>query len=299
MDDYVASVAASLDRPAVLKMEYLKLRAKIGSRLIIALEGKHDKPVYAQWVNRVRPGLTYEPFPCGNKKKVLQLRATLANDRVGSHKDIRFFVDRDFDDLPVKIDDCRVFMTCEYSIENYLVDCCVVDTILRDELHCDGAIELRSLLVETFRVLYEEFLVLTRPVNRLIFLARRLNIEIVGGIPDSLRDYVQIQLKALVPSSLAAEDFIKLRRVPTDEECELLDPEFDNFDKAKRYRGKFAFEFFSKWLSLVAEDRKAAASVYFQALEKNVKINTQVLGFGLLATRSRLPEGFSEHIALV
>ena len=66
---------------------------------MLVFEGDDDKIVYGQWIRRVRPTLRYEPFPCGGKKEVRELKNALARDLAHLDDGVFFFVDRDFNDL--------------------------------------------------------------------------------------------------------------------------------------------------------------------------------------------------------
>ncbi len=58
-----------------------------------------NKPVFIQWIRRLSPDLTYEPFLANGKRKSLALRKSLRQDLGNLREGVYFFVDRDFDDL--------------------------------------------------------------------------------------------------------------------------------------------------------------------------------------------------------
>jgi Protein of unknown function (DUF4435) len=66
---------------------------------LLAFEGDDDKIVYGQWIRRIRPGLRYEPFPCGGKREAKELKNALGRDLAQLGENVFFLVDRDYDDL--------------------------------------------------------------------------------------------------------------------------------------------------------------------------------------------------------
>ncbi|OKO75534.1 DUF4435 domain-containing protein [Bradyrhizobium sp. AS23.2] len=98
-DAYIAKLKDARKSPAVLKTKLAILRSKLPNCLVFAFEGDADKAVYFQWVRRIRPDLSYEPFPCDGKKQVFLFREMLRRDLTGLASRVHFFIDRDFDDL--------------------------------------------------------------------------------------------------------------------------------------------------------------------------------------------------------
>src|ERR1700726_4108381 len=163
-DPYIEKLKASRKSPAVLKTKFVVLRGQLPHCAIFAFEGDSDKPVYYQWVKQLRPDLSYEPFVCGGKKQVFQLREVLARDLGGLSSRVYFFVDRDFDDLAGNDSDAVTFMTDRYSVENYLVTTRVFEELLKDEFHCHAEPGLRKEVVLQFEQRFQEFLALTKEI---------------------------------------------------------------------------------------------------------------------------------------
>jgi len=295
-DQYLEGMVRARDRRAVLKMELAKLRSAVQGTLIIALEGKDDKSIYAQWIRRINPEIKYEPFSCGGKRKVLELKAAVEADLNNLAEGVLFVIDRDFDDAQGSPPSDRLFMTDSYSVENYLVESGVLQELLTNELGCDAQPSLRRDIQASFEQLYDDFLTCMREVNRRIFFARRLKIDITGSIPKKISEFVTVNISSVAGTGMTPADFIKLEREPTAEEVALHDSDFEGMEAQSRHRGKFAIAFLMKWLELLADDRKAKNSHWFCQLNKNIKINLQAISPGLMATKSPISPGLSEFI---
>ncbi|MEV4783402.1 DUF4435 domain-containing protein [Burkholderia sp. LMU1-1-1.1] len=298
-DVYLHNMIQAKESRAVLKMSLAKLRASVKDKLILAFEGREDKWIYSQWINRIDPGFKYEPFPCGGKKKVLELKRAVDADRNNLSKGILFAVDRDFDELQGNARCERIFMTDAYSVENYLVETEVLQELLKNDLECHAQPELRQALETEFNRLYMEFLTCMRDVNMRIFMARKLDIQVVGGISKKMSDFITVTLDSVSLTGLRCAEFIPLEREPKEEEIDKLQGEFDGLDAKLRHRGKFAMAFMMKWIELLAADRKSEQSKWFAHLGKNIRVNTQAITCGMMATKSPLPPGLPEFIRKV
>lgn len=296
-EDYLDVVKESREGAAVLKMDLINLRNDLPDDAILVFEGDDDKAAYYQWIQRLSPGLSYEPFPCRGKEKVLQLKAVLDRDLSGLGDCVFFFVDRDFDDLRGETPDPeRLFMTVQYSIENCLVTPRVLERVLTNEFHCHARPMIRASVLERFGQLLDDFLGVTRAVNFRIYCARRVGVEIRPAIPDKISKIVSVALTEVGAGSGTADQIIKYARELEAEELAGLQEQFDLLDPRERFRGKFMLGFFLKWLEVLAVDRTSADSICFPDLRKDVKIRLQGLTIENLASKSEPPEGLFEFI---
>lgn len=298
-DPYLAVFRASRKSPAVLKTKLATLRTALPKTPIFALEGIDDKPIYVQWTKRLRPEIDFEPFPCGGKKYVLMLMDVLRRDLSGLSDNIYFFVDRDFDDLGGRASSDDVFMTERYSTENYLVSESVLEQVLVNELHCHAEPHVRAAIVQCFRERYEEFVSATKELNVRALAANRLDIEVLGGLPNKIGKIANVELGIVSSLPHPAETLVKLAAEPTAEELSTIRTELDQLEPYSRFRGKFALAFFLKWLQLLSIERVARATGLFSNIEAVAKVQYEDLSLGLLATRSALPEGLGEFLAQV
>jgi hypothetical protein len=286
----------SRKRPAVLKAELALLRSALPKCIVFAYEGDTDKSVYAQWVRRVKNELVFEPFPCDGKKQLFLFRDMLDRDLGNLREGVYYFFDRDFDGMCGRELGSHSFITDRYSIENYLVDGAVLEELLKNEFHCHAKPEVRSKVVELFEDCLRQFLAVTKDLNFRVFLARRLKIEVLGGLPKKAKDIANVALLGVSKCHQDPCQIVRLAREPTTDEMSGLLREFEDLDARLHYRGKFAFSFFLKWLSLLAEDRFRDQPITFKGVEKKKAVNFNELSAAVMASRSPLPVGFFDFV---
>lgn len=297
MDAIVQSLIQARDHRVVLKARLLNLDSKIGNMHIFAFEGRDDREAYSIWLRRTKPDLSYEPFECGSKKKVLSLFDLVEADKGDLQERVLFFVDRDFDELQGRTANPRIFMTQRYSVESYLVDRLTLDDILRVELHCHENPEARASVLDLFENSYSQFLAVTEELNWRIFIARKANI-IFNSITDRLSDFAEVSLEKVQLGRRAAYEIIRFEVEPEQMLLEALRRDFDALERAHRYRGKFSLMFFKRWLEILSEERRTAPNRYFpDRTEHRIRNEFTVLA---LASRSPIPEGllgFIENVS--
>ncbi|WP_137134995.1 DUF4435 domain-containing protein [Rhizobium sp. FKY42] len=293
IDDEVQKLIDARERSAVLKTMLITLRSKLPNTIILAFEGPDDKLVFSQWISRVRPGFVYEPLTCKGKKQVLQLHDGAIKDKAGLSNGVYFFVDRDFDDLLSFSSSDHLFMTQEYSIENTVVHRATLENLLKNEFHCDGAPELRAAIVTVFDKDYDDFLAATRTLNERLFLAKQLHLKVKKS--NKVKDLAEINLGAIAASQTTPEEAIKLPREPTTQEISDHTATFAALDPHIRYRGKWAFQFFQKWLECLQSARNAGSD-YFKGTDLTQTVNTSTITIQAMASNSRFPVNFEDFL---
>lgn len=294
-DAYIEEMRLSRDGSSVLKMDLMNLRSDFPDGLIFVFEGIGDKGVYFNWCARINPELTYEPFVCNGKERVLQLKRSLDSDLNGLARDVYFFVDRDFNDLNGVAQDDSIFMTRAYAIENYLVSSKVLDELLKVELHCHGFPAIRREVVELFEEVYDSFLDLTRDINQELHAARRLGVELKSHLPSKINQLAIVHLDRVELPKAGAAQLSPARKISPDEKSR-FEAEFAGLDPRSRYRGKFAMLFFLKWLEQLAIERTSPKSRIFSKLGKGVKIRHAEICLASLASKSVIPAGLRSFL---
>jgi hypothetical protein len=265
--------------------------------IVFAFEGDSDKPVYYQWTKQIRPDLSYEPFVCGGKKLVFQFREMLARDLGGLSNRVYFFIDRDFDDLAGNDASPVTFMTDRYSVENHLVSAQVFEELLKDEFHCHAEPELRKEIIERFEQRLEEFLSVTKEINRRLFVARQLKLQLLKHLPERINHIAVVDLSNVSAAKFKPEEIVVLAQEPDEKELERHSVEFEKLIPIERYRGKFSHLFFMKWLELLCADRKEQNSKCFNRLGQPRVVPIHGMTLGMLASKSDYPVGLREFIA--
>jgi hypothetical protein len=294
-ENIVERVRIAKDRPAVLKMQLATLKARLPNTKILAFEGDDDKIIYKQWLCRINPELSYEPFTCGNKKAVLKLKDVAVRDRSGIGENLYFFVDRDFDDLAGHAEHERVFMTDMYSVENYIVSSEVLTSVLINEFPCHGQPDVRQVIVECFLDAYSQFLDASAEINSRIFVARRAGVEIRGHLPDGINKFAIVELNK-VTSIGVPENLIQYMVEVDGELLERHRTEFSVLHGPSRYRGKFAYKFFRQWLEHLEREWNENTYGMFSGIDSNSKIRTAEFVLSNFASSSPLPSGLREFV---
>lgn len=283
------------DSDAVLKMELMSTKERVPNTLIFVFEGDDDKIVYVHWIQKVAPDLQYEPLPMRGKPKVLRLHDVVLRDRTGLASNVYFFVDRDFDDLQGRTPSASIFMTEHYSVENYLVTCDVLRQFLTNEYHCHGNPETRATIIEAFEKMYGDFLHIIAEANARMFLARKIGFK--GDFPDKLSAFVDVELSVVTRTYEDITKVIKLQREPNEEEKEKWLPEFRALEPSTRFRGKYNYKFFERWLRELAQDFTAEQSVYFNNIDRTPKPRVQELTLGGMASKAAPPANLAKFLS--
>lgn len=294
-DPYVQYFLSNRDSAARQKIKLAEFRAKYPEGLIFSVEGVDDKQVYFHWIRSIAPDLQYEMHICDTKDDALKLLDALRRDQTDLAKDVYFLLDKDFDGLKGREPGPEVFLTCAYSIENYLVCNSILDDVLKIELHCHGEPQCRADVIEAFSKLYSQFLEVTKSLNWRIYLARRANIRQVGHLPNKLSEIAAVSLLEVAASNTAADDVVVLEREPSTVEIEHHKPDFDSLIPDINYRGKFALLFFQRWLNLLAKDRRSEQPQLFRKTTSALS-PTNNFTLDMMASRSRPPRELNDFL---
>jgi hypothetical protein len=297
-DLYLNSLRKARESSAVAKLEFGEFVSTCTpDKKVFAFEGVTDKKVYYYWLRSIDIELNFAFYVCKTKSLALQLYEAIIADEGDLIKRVYFFVDRDFDDAQGRPASEKLYITDRYSIENYLVCQHVLNDLLIVELHCNGVDALRTSILGIFNDLHKAFLQHTQELNFRIFSARRLGIAQIGDLPNRIDVLAQVELGAVSSSGAQVTDLVILEREPTSSELEMLRPEFDKFDPILRYRGKFSWLFFMKWLGLLASDRSEKSPKIF--VDCKLPDGAVPRGFGIdaIASKSRAPESLRNFIS--
>lgn len=294
IDIDVDRVRASRGTSAELKLQLANLRSTLPDTAIFVFEGDDDKAVYSQWIRRINENIDYEIFTCGGKKQIRNLKIILARDLGDLKKNVHFFVDRDYDDLDGFPDDENVYMTKHYSIENYLVSEKVLDEILKIDFPLNGKPELRAVICAFFLKSYDDFLRETKDVNRRIYYARKLGIDLPEKIPIRIGSLSKISLSSCEESGKSPVDVIPFEIGSDEETISDLNRRFDGLDGRSRYRGKFAMLFFKRWLEILVSEYNSNSTGVFSEISSEMRPRSSEFTIGSFASKSPIPSDLQE-----
>lgn len=299
-DPYIQSLAASRSRPAVIKIQFLNFRSQHPQGVIIAVEGDDDKTVYSYWIRRVNSSLSYEFFVCGGKRGVRKLKNCLFEDKSNAKEGVYFIVDRDYDDMVGFLCDQDVFMLDRYSIENYLIERNILNETIKVAFPGNGKPGVRASLCDIFDADFSAFLSASAELNKRIFIARRMGINIDHVMPESISKIASISIGNIVKSNVPAHDTLPFDKEVDEASFLKLSDEFSSLHPSHRYRGKYSFKFLKTWLSLLIESYKRRdLDVFKNDDAEQGKIKSDEMSLGALSCRSPLPDKFPNFIARV
>ena len=297
-DPYIKRLIESRERPAVIKIQFLNFRSQHPEGLVVTVEGDDDKVVYSYWIRRVNPDIRYEFFVSGGKRGIKKLKNTLFQDRSGADKGVVYLVDRDYDDLNGFSCIKNVFMLDRYSIENYLTEREVIDQTIKVAFPGSGKSGFREAICSQFETDLSQFLQASVEVNKRIFVARRLGLDIDDVIPDSINKIAAVSIGKVAKDNTPPHDLIPYDLEVDKDILAQLEKEFSDLDPLSRYRGKFIIKFMRSWLSLLCEAYKKRDLDLLRHIDvEQGKIKQEEMTLGALACRSPLPEGFPTFIS--
>jgi Protein of unknown function (DUF4435) len=296
VDHLVEKLKSSRDSPAALKTKFIMARSRCGQLPIFAVEGPDDKVVYSQWIRRIRGDLRYEYFVCSGKKQVLALKIILDRDLHDLGSSVFYFIDRDFDELAGHVHSPCIFMTETYSVENLLVCEQVLEDILKVELHCEANPEVRQGIVALFHKVYGDFLQCTAELNRRLFASKKVPIPRQGDFPNRINQIAVVHLDRVETHVRTPQEIIALTREPTIAEMQSIERDFIDLGPKERFRGKFAFLFFKRWIEELVGDYSSANTSYFGSIDRSSRARQSEINFSSIASRSPLPTGLDAFI---
>ena len=291
----LSAMIAARDTRAAQKYKLLQLRALMPDTAIFVIEGDDDKIVYGNWCKKIDPSFEFEPFPCKGKRSVLRLRDAVLADKHNLSRMVFFFIDNDFDGWGDHGPHESTFKLAAHSVENYLVSHGVLRSILTNCFHCEGHPAVRESIVVRFRECFRKFLDASRPINQALFFAAKLRIEIIIK-PSSIDKFVGVTLENVVLKFDDVNEVVSLAREPTAEELAQLSVEFDGLDPEFAYRGKYAWEFFRRWIFLLGKEYGSRTNGWFEDLEVGRKLREHEISLGSAAIGSDLPIGLKEFV---
>jgi hypothetical protein len=297
VDIGVERLKTARDSVAVMKHELIAVKSRCLGVTILVVEGLEDKLVYSQWIRRLRPELRYDYYVSKGKKQALQLYEAVCRDKTNLKEKVFFLIDRDFDDLAGHDPSEFLFMTDRYSTENYLVDEDTLEDILKTEFNCHGYPEIRNKIKEIFRVTYKDFLEVTKVFNFRLFVSKAIPINRIGDFPLRLNQIAIVSLNKVEPQVRDATEVISLEREPTTAEIALFNDRFLMLTGNHRYRGKFAYLFFHRWIDLLVEDHASKNTIYFKEIDAAQRARRNEIVMTSLASRSPMPEKLGEFLA--
>ncbi|NRF71443.1 DUF4435 domain-containing protein [Aquincola sp. S2] len=245
------------------------------SRLIFALEGREDIPIYDIWLARELGEEIAEPLDVKGKGNVLELSRLISLSESAEKDKVMLCVDHDFDGTRGSSIPANTYVTSAYSIENLLVSEACIDRLLIRAFNAAGAEqEVRRSIVERFARLLGEFNGAMLHPNAHARFARLSKIE-CPGFPDRIEPIIDVTLDAVrakvdTTNTQECVQYLRLSASPLPsvlhEHVEFL----RQSNLTSTGRGKFLLDFVRKFLAQVFEDRRAVNPRLFKESNKSL-----------------------------
>lgn len=279
--------------PAVLRMDILQILSKYPDKKVLVFEGIEDVGVYSVWIPRFKAGNWYWPLPGRGKKQLVGLLNQLKLEDSDLLRQVRFFVDHDYDGVS---DDSRcdqLFVTDQYSIENYLCNKQMVELILCNELRCASEIISHERVLEAFDNFFKSLL------NELAEAMAIYRAGVLSGAnairkPDKLHDNLHVEFESV--RVISAWNQIILFDVELRQEIVSESLDYIMRNGANVYRGKWLFLAFRKWLGMLYADRRSDRPVLFSTNRNDLGSDLNTIDIQTLAARSATPNGLDVFI---
>lgn len=296
--DYISGLRDSRNSRSVLKLRLVTLRSQCPDCPLLIFEGDDDKIIYGRWIGRIRSDLDYVSFVCKGKRIVSTVQKIINEDRGSLRRGSFLFIDRDFDDGADFERTDELFMTDQYSVENYLVTSVVLRGLLRDEFPCHELPDLVQNVVDQFEKDYANFLDYTKELNRRLFIYRRSNVDPPRSMPDKIAQLCSVEVGAVRQTACDVDSiFPAIHAIPQKLDVSLR-AEFDELDPPSRYRGKNSLLFFMRWLDLLANCYEKNCGI-FARNELTGRVRRQEFTLGTFASKSSFPLGLPEFVSRI
>lgn len=210
---------------------------------VIIFEGSTDYQVYDEWLKNDDTYKHSEHICAKGKSQLIQLYIHAKNI---NHEDIikgcKFFVDQDYD-METYNDECITTLDC-YSVENYLVNDCVIENILRDEFQLDARkINERSIILKQFQKDLSIFNEFAKDACWPLFIKH--NIEGRATFYKKISEIIHIEYGNIHLLNEITETTI---HVESESDILRLKDYFYSLSYIRCVRGKYHLEFLKKWL---------------------------------------------------
>ncbi|MFT6071730.1 MAG: hypothetical protein ACJARD_001035 [Alphaproteobacteria bacterium] len=216
---------------------------RMQERYVVFYEGDDDPSFYRNKIRCKTEYKEYHQFICNGKQPVLTLLKELTFKECLTGL---FFIDKDFDDY-LGIAHPRadnLFVTCGYSMENYLVTKDVIKCLLNDYTY-KNTDQNHHNIIDKFTKAYQDFLNFIKPIMAQVIMHRR------SGNEFSFSD-----IEAYFKKCFCITDDLDFQKLDDAYEKNLLEqikilnnPPIDlpDTDSDKWIRGKFALLFLYKF----------------------------------------------------
>lgn len=291
----IESMRQAREIPQVVLQQYSNIRSKDGDRLICVFEGNDDLPYYGTIFKLVASDHVFAPILSKGKEQLLAFRQILSK-REQPDKNIAYFIDKDFDGFKGYPEGDDIYCTDGYSIENQMVGPEVLCELLRSEYKCEASNDAGCVdaIVQHYEVRLAEFIEVMRPVNKVIYYARKNKVPL-SGIENRIRKYLKVEGDAVIPTGNDIFELVGWPPTVDFSSVDFEDASFFELDPAVSWRGKFLYGFFVEMLTFYKTDRTSDQPTYFDN-KVSVKFDPRGESVRLFAVCAPVPNSLKHFI---
>ncbi|WJH27090.1 DUF4435 domain-containing protein [Paenibacillus sp. CC-CFT742] len=286
-NDYADKLRDKRARYVVAYKKFTTMISTMKDDLFCFVEGHDDSLYYGPHIINMYKGHRYQFLNCSGKEGVLSAARLICSSSEYSSAKVFFFVDSDFD---VDMVSDSIYTTPCYSIENLYTSSDVFEQILKCEFQLTDADNDFQTMMDIFKERQKEFHDAALLMNCWIYcqkeIGNKLNIDDTIR-PETFYRFINIKVDK-VEQRYQVEDLEnKFSGVPIIDsevlECKIR--EFD-FNRGRKFRGKFELLFLKKILEQISADANKKRPDLFEERRKN----TISLTGNLLSIFSRYAE---------
>lgn len=272
--DRVDTLRAARSSAHVSMSEYIKLRARCGTGVVLVFEGKQCPAVYIGWLNALfrKCGAVAGQIIARGKRNVLLLRELILRNAASKGDQNFYFVDRDYDVEPKQGSLTDVYVTRGYSIENELANWSAVESLIRAhfDIADEGDNEAVGEIARWYASLFGVYTAASREMHKVVYVCRTSLIPCLPG--DDAFDFISVDWERGVaaPRYQSLDDLFKILKIEQNQwetvKSKLVARrEFDALDPLMDWRGKFHFSFLKAFLVAVREARSTGKGQFRRA----------------------------------
>lgn len=291
----IDSMRKAREIPQVVLQQYSSIRSKGKESLICVFEGNDDLPYYGTVFKIVANDHAFAPILSKGKEQLLAFRQLLTK-RTEDDPHIAYFIDRDFDGYKGYPEGEDIYCTDGYSIENQMVGTDVLRELLASEYKCESSNDAECIdaIVHHYEARLNEFVDVMRPVNNIIYYARKNKIPL-SGIENKIRKYLRFEGDSIVAKDNNIYELVGWPESIDYSLIDFYDESFLRLDPVVSWRGKFLFGFFVEMLTHYKADRTSEQPQYFGS-KVGVKFDPRGESVRVFAILSPIPVPLREFI---
>ncbi|MFJ3375500.1 DUF4435 domain-containing protein [Pseudomonas sp. NPDC086112] len=291
----IDSMRKAREIPQVVLQQYSSIRSKGENSLICVFEGNDDLPYYGTVFRLVANDHTFAPILSKGKEQLLAFRQLLTKRELND-PNIAYFIDRDFDGFKGYPEGDDVYCTDGYSIENQMVGPDVLYDLLGSEYKCEASNDSACVdaIVQHYGARLNEFVDVMRPVNQIIYYARKNKIPL-SGIENKIRKYLKFEDDAVVATDNDVFELVGWPEFIDYSSVDFNDQAFLELDPIIDWRGKFLFGFFVEMLTYYKADRTSEQPKHFGS-KIGVKFDPRGESVRVFAVLAPVPDALRRFI---